>query len=283
MSGKSWRDNKFVPITEKPTDRPDGEILPDLPNLDRIGNLIRYMLKHPAYTDPNPWPQSIMCHGFDAKGYLCQSGVISTEQFENFSDDQFMSQFDPRILRVIVIPAVAPASEGEKILAAFFGQPHEDIQKIFQYMAANRWYIDRAAPTFEQFVEGLAEMDEEFRKPVLVTDPGLRDANGKLPVDVVFSQPGTAMPWFSGSDQFPTPEDLRQDFDKPDELEVIKDPHLGYHIVRKSHLSHIKRRGEVVTQVLAKYGIAIEDVEKLPMQRILELRQEIQDAMEKSE
>lgn len=129
------------------------------------------------------------------------------------------------------------------------------------------------------FLERAKELAQEVPGFFQVTDPALRDENGKLPVDKVFASPGTSLAFFKHP-PFETPEDLMNDFDKPDELMSYRPGGLGgIFIIRKSHLGWITQREEIVDDVLKKHGYTQENMDMAPMPTIMQMRREIQDRM----
>lgn len=95
---------------------------------------------------------------------------------------------------------------------------------------------------------------------------------GKFSVDEVFKQQGTAFAVMPGQD----PEVQLALFDKPEELEIIRNV-VGATIVHKRDVPYLRRREQVVAQVLIVAGISDpSQVADLPMDRILQLREEIQ-------
>lgn len=130
--------NKFVPITEKRTDCRDGEVVDDIDQLDRVGNLIRYMRQHPAYTPPNPWPQSMMCHGFK-DGFLIRTIVLPIDDFESKTDEAILDLVQAD--KVVLMPA--QDSPSPNLIKSFFEQDRATVQHTLDYLVANNWLIRR--------------------------------------------------------------------------------------------------------------------------------------------
>ena len=71
-------------------------------------------------------------------------------------------------------------------------------------------------------------------------------------------------------------------FDKPEELEIIRNV-VGATIVHKRDVPYLRRRERVVAQVLVEAGISDpSEVGDLPMDRILQLREEIQKRLQEN-
>ena len=95
----------------------------------------------------------------------------------------------------------------------------------------------------------------------------------KMSVDEAFSAPGTCFPILPGQ----SPEDLLQEFDRPDELQLVEEYGIQS-IVRKSDLPYLQQRLRAAEQVLAEEGISLDrkTVENLGWKEILALREKIQ-------
>lgn len=130
----------------------------------------------------------------------------------------------------------------------------------------------------EDFIR-LAASQDKLPKPFMgFTDLKQRNADGKLQVDLVFSKPGTGMPYFE-EPPFNTPEDLRNDFDRPEELVFVSAGGM-LTLVRKSHMEYIKRREAIAHEVLEKYGvISFEQMGGISLEKVLEIRKEIEERM----
>ena len=135
---------------------------------------------------------------------------------------------------------------------------------------------------FEDFDRQLDQHKSEI-PPGFVRCSDNRNADGKLMVDETFSTQGGCMPWFPGHPEFPTPESVLEEFDKPEELMVIRTG-VGYGIVRKTHLPHLRRRERIANQVLEEHGIlSLEGISVLDIKEAMELRREIEERMERDE
>jgi hypothetical protein len=111
---------------------------------------------------------------------------------------------------------------------------------------------------------------------VKVTDPKCRNADGKLQVDIVFAKPGVAMPFFK-MPPFEKPEDLQNDFDKPEELMFVKSGGM-LTLIHKRDLEYVQKREKVAHEVLEEYGIiSFEQMGDISMDKLKEMRQKIEE------
>lgn len=105
--------------------------------------------------------------------------------------------------------------------------------------------------------------------------PLMRGEDGKLRSDSLSR--GGCLP-FIPTAEFPTVQSLLDAFDKPDDLVAVTVPGAGkmIAIVRKDQLSKLHQREAVVEQVLAERGLTVDMIADQPMEKVLELRAEIQ-------
>lgn len=166
--------------------------------------------------------------------------------------------------------------------AKHLGRPVEEIKReLTQLMDRlnSGENLDIESNEVIRFMRAAMAMQQEGGLPegfVQVTDPRSRDENGKLPVDIVFANPGTSMPFFEAP-PYMTVEDLINDFDRPEELEAMQMGGEGpLYVVRKSHSAWIKQREAAVQRVLERHGLQVENIGDIPTERIMSLRSEIQ-------
>jgi hypothetical protein len=165
--------------------------------------------------------------------------------------------------------------------ANHLGRPVEEIKReltqLMERMNAGETDFDIESNEVVRFLRAATAMKDDLPDGfVQVTDPRSRDENGKLPVDIVFANPDTSMPFFN-SPPYKTVEDLINDFDRPEELEAMQMGGNGpVYVVRKSHTDWIKQREAAVHRVLERHGYKVDDIGDIPTERIMSLRSEIQ-------
>lgn len=95
----------------------------------------------------------------------------------------------------------------------------------------------------------------------------------KFKVSEQFMNPGTARMIFPGED----PQKILAEYDEPDRLEVIETVTGSRQIVLKdeSHRTYREINERAAREVLGEHGLSFETIGDLPMDRILELREEI--------
>ena len=103
---------------------------------------------------------------------------------------------------------------------------------------------------------------------------------GKYSVDEIFSEIGTVFMVPDGKD----PQKFIKRFDKPEKLIILENP-VGIRVIHhRDHLSHVKKRGEIVVQLCKERGIDLSDINesmsKLDFDDIMKLREEIQRRMD---
>jgi hypothetical protein len=165
-----------------------------------------------------------------------------------------------------------PNEEVLRECAEKLGRPIEEVrERLTQIIKRGNGEID---PIEFAIQAAAAAEGEDFVK---ITNPAIRDENGKLPVDKIFASPGTSFPFFKAP-PFETPEDLMNDFDKPEELMVYRPGGIpgGMFIIRKSHLGWIQQRESVVDRVLQSHGYTQENMHTAPWATIMAMRKEIQ-------
>ena len=99
-------------------------------------------------------------------------------------------------------------------------------------------------------------------------------------MDEIFSEAGTVFMIPDGQD----PQKFMNRFDKPEKLIALEN-HVGIRAIHhRDHLSHIKKREEIVVQLCKERGIDLSDINesmsKLDFDDIMKLREEIQRRMD---
>lgn len=108
----------------------------------------------------------------------------------------------------------------------------------------------------------------------------------KFTYEESFAEPGTVMPILptklhpirSEEEWRQRAEEMRAQFDEPDKIEIHQSPDGAYSLVAKRDLERLAEREKVAKEVLKEHGIdalTAEVVDKLSMEKVLELRAEI--------
>lgn len=147
MTGRAWDDEqeRFVPLKNKSLEpNADGDLLLDDPNLDRVGNIVRYMRQHPAYTRPNRSPKSMLLLAL-SKGILLRAGVIEMDKYVELTDDKLWEDYEDADM-IVFMPSLtqcSTATEAKQILDLFYSQSSETIEHSLRYLINNRWFMKR--------------------------------------------------------------------------------------------------------------------------------------------
>ncbi|MBI5077703.1 hypothetical protein HZB94_05000 [Candidatus Falkowbacteria bacterium] len=110
--------------------------------------------------------------------------------------------------------------------------------------------------------------------------PCLRKAKpSKMSVEQVFSRKGIAVSVPQGQNA----EELRQEFDEPDKVAIVNNElGAGQSLCHVRDVEYLKKRAHIALSIMAELGItSAQDAADLPWQKVLEIRERIERAMNK--
>lgn len=215
--------------------------------------------------------EKVLCCKCDIELWLSASGK---------SQDPEAEPICLRCARTIQGEIAQPSEDVLADCAKQIGRPIEEIRERLKGLidiSNGEYSPNDLFELFQQVQETThGELPDDFIK---ATDPRMRDANGKLQVSLLFQEPGTSFPFFKHP-PFETPEDLINDFDKPEELIAVRPGGVGgIFIMKKSHLKWLELREKVVDRVMKRYGLTQETLHEADWDVIMRMRLEIQREM----
>lgn len=130
------------------------------------------------------------------------------------------------------------------------------------------------------FEAGLIDTQSGERKPTPLDAAVVKEGEKpKLKVAEFFSQRGSVMSTFDKD-----PEELLREFDEPERLTVLVSPAGIMSICSKEDVPYFEARERIVGEILNEMGIDmsnLEDMDKLTIEKILKLREEVALRLEK--
>lgn len=146
----------------------------------------------------------------------------------------------------------------------------------------------------EEIIEILNKIENKAKEMELFNEIGTRKrpenisliAENKMEVSKVFSKEGLIYPLL-GKD----PEEIRQKFDKPEDLILRQDPYTGkdFGFINKKDLDYFEKHDKIVNDVLIEMEISINDLmallekdEKLAILIAQEIKREVDKRMEEN-